>query len=69
VGLRSGGKAPPAKELPAFKRGSAKSTQLKNKTKDAESESEDEKPPVKKSKLVARMGKKPMKSVDQVILK
>lgn len=65
VGLRSGGRAPPAKELPTIKRPSSgrPSLQAREKAKQmeesaSESESEDEKPLAKKSKPAPKVEKK-----------
>jgi len=73
VGLRSGGRAPPAKELPKIKRGAPRAVQGREKTREEESESEseeseDEKPVAKKLKPIAKVEKKlPAKKViDQV---
>jgi hypothetical protein len=74
VGLRSGGRAPPAKELPKIKRPSSGRPSLaKEKPKPveesaSESESEDDKPLAKKAKPAPKVEKKlPVKKpVDQV---
>lgn len=74
VGLRSGGRAPPAKELPKIKRpNSGRPSLSKDKAKQVESESEsesddDEKPLAKKLKHAPKVEKKiPLKKpVDQV---
>jgi hypothetical protein len=74
VGLRSGGKAPPAKELPKIKRPSSGRPSLaREKPKQveesaSESESEDDKPLAKKAKPAPKVEKKlPVKKpVDQV---
>ena len=72
VGLRSGGRAPPAKELPKIKRPSSGRPSLKPKPVEesaSESESEDEKPLAKKAKPAPKVEKKlPVKKpVDQVV--
>jgi hypothetical protein len=76
VGLRSGGRAPPAKELPKIKRPSSGRPSLaREKPKSVEEsaseseESEDEKPLAKKAKPAPKVEKKlPVKKpVDQVV--